>query len=197
MANVRRGRCTRSPRDHRDRKGRGDEGAANPRGALRRHGDRAVRSPARGLSALEALPRAGGRPTRTDVSQRADLPPSTTHRLLATLDRIGHVYRTGEPGRWYAGLQSFAVGSTDIGRIRARHRRQPFSLFRRGRKGRCAETARTISDPERPAAAHFPISGAMRQRRVPMAYPPPSLPLLASSVHRRQHVERGRCAARR
>ena len=61
---------------------------------------------------LEALARAEGGLTLTDVSQRVELPPSTTHRLLATLDRMGYVYQAGELGRWYVGLQAFAVGST-------------------------------------------------------------------------------------
>ena len=71
-----------------------------------------VQSLTRGLSILEALARAEGGLTLTDVSQRVDLPPSTTHRLLATLDRMGYVYQAGELGRWYVGLQAFAVGST-------------------------------------------------------------------------------------
>jgi IclR family acetate operon transcriptional repressor len=71
-----------------------------------------VQSLTRGLNILEALARAEGGLTLTDVSQRVDLPPSTTHRLLATLDRMGYVYQAGELGRWYIGLQAFAVGST-------------------------------------------------------------------------------------
>src|SRR5512138_2302228 len=65
-----------------------------------------VQSLTRGLSILEALARAEGGLTLTDVSQRVDLPPSTTHRLLATLDRMGYVYQAGELGRWYIGLQA-------------------------------------------------------------------------------------------
>jgi len=71
-----------------------------------------VQSLTRGLSILEALARAEGGLTLTDVSQRVDLPPSTTHRLLATLDRMGYVYQAGELGRWYVGLGAFVVGST-------------------------------------------------------------------------------------
>jgi len=71
-----------------------------------------VQSLTRGLNILEALARAEGGLTLTDVSQRVDLPPSTAHRLLATLDRMGYVYQAGELGRWYIGLQAFTVGST-------------------------------------------------------------------------------------
>jgi IclR family acetate operon transcriptional repressor len=71
-----------------------------------------VQSLTRGLNILEALARAEGGLTLTDVAQRVDLPPSTTHRLLATLDRMGYVYQAGDLGRWYVGLQAFTVGST-------------------------------------------------------------------------------------
>ena len=40
------------------------------------------------------------------------LPPSTVHRLLATLEKMGYVYQAGELGRWYVGLQAFTVGSS-------------------------------------------------------------------------------------
>jgi IclR family transcriptional regulator, acetate operon repressor len=71
-----------------------------------------VQSLTRGLSILEALGKAEGGLTLTDVAQRVALAPSTTHRLLATLDKMGYVYQAGELGRWYVGLQAFAVGSS-------------------------------------------------------------------------------------
>ena len=71
-----------------------------------------VQSLTRGLSILECLGRAEGGLTLTDVANRVTLPPSTTHRLLATLERMGYVYQAGELGRWYVGLQAFAVGSS-------------------------------------------------------------------------------------
>jgi IclR family acetate operon transcriptional repressor len=70
-----------------------------------------VQSLTRGLSILEALARAEGGLTLTDVTQRAGLPPSTTHRLLATLEKTGYVYQAGDLGLWYVGLQAFTVGS--------------------------------------------------------------------------------------
>ena len=71
-----------------------------------------VQSLTRGLNILEALARAEGGLTLTDVAQRVSLPTSTTHRLLATLEKMGYVYQAGELGRWYVGLQAFAVGSS-------------------------------------------------------------------------------------
>jgi IclR family acetate operon transcriptional repressor len=71
-----------------------------------------VQSLTRGLSLLEALARAEGGLTLTDVAQRVQLAPSTAHRLLATLEKMGYVYQAGELGRWYVGLQAFTVGTS-------------------------------------------------------------------------------------
>jgi len=71
-----------------------------------------VQSLTRGLSLLEALARAEGGLTLTDVAQRVQLAPSTAHRLLSTLERMGYVYQSGELGRWYVGLQAFTVGTS-------------------------------------------------------------------------------------
>jgi IclR family acetate operon transcriptional repressor len=86
------------------RRGRATEGA----GAVTAQ----VQSLTRGLSILECLAKAEGGLTLTDIAQRVQLPPSTVHRLLATLERMGYVYPAGELGRWYVGLQAFAVGSS-------------------------------------------------------------------------------------
>jgi len=80
---------------------------ANPHAATTQ-----VQSLTRGLSILAALANAEGGLTLTDVSQRANLPPSTTHRLLATLEATGYVYHAGDLGYWYVGLQAFRVGSS-------------------------------------------------------------------------------------
>ena len=71
-----------------------------------------VQSLTRGLSILECLGLAEGGLTLTDIGQRVQLPPSTVHRLLATLERMGYVYQAGEQGRWYVGVQAFTVGSS-------------------------------------------------------------------------------------
>jgi IclR family acetate operon transcriptional repressor len=71
-----------------------------------------VQSLTRGLQILEALGKAGGGLTLTDVARRVALPPSTTHRLLATLEKMAYVYQAGDLGRWHVGLQAFAVGSS-------------------------------------------------------------------------------------
>jgi IclR family acetate operon transcriptional repressor len=71
-----------------------------------------VQSLTRGLSLLEALARAEGGLTLTDLAQRVQLAPSTAHRLLATLEKMGYVYQGGDLGRWYIGLQAFTVGTS-------------------------------------------------------------------------------------
>src|SRR6478609_12221628 len=71
-----------------------------------------VQSLTRGLSILECLAGSEGGLTLTDIGHRVALPPSTTHRLLATLEKMGYVYQSGDLGRWYVGLQAFTVGSS-------------------------------------------------------------------------------------
>lgn len=71
-----------------------------------------VQSLTRGLQILETLARAEGGLTLTELAQRVTLPPSTTHRLLSTLERMGYVYQSGDLGFWYVGLRAFAVGSS-------------------------------------------------------------------------------------
>ncbi|TMG92778.1 MAG: winged helix-turn-helix transcriptional regulator [Betaproteobacteria bacterium] len=71
-----------------------------------------VQSLTRGFSILEALAKSGGGLKLTDVAHRVQLPPSTTHRFLSTLERMGYVYQAGDLGLWYVGLQAFTVGTT-------------------------------------------------------------------------------------
>jgi IclR family acetate operon transcriptional repressor len=71
-----------------------------------------VQSLTRGLSILEALAHADSGLSLTEVGHRVQLPVSTTHRLLATLEKMGYVYQAGDLGLWHVGLQAFTVGST-------------------------------------------------------------------------------------
>ena len=71
-----------------------------------------VQSLTRGLSILEALARGDDGLTLTDLAHRVQLPPSSTHRLLSTLEKMGYVYQAGDLGLWYVGLQAFTVGTT-------------------------------------------------------------------------------------
>ena len=55
-----------------------------------------VQSLTRGLSILECLARAEGGLSLTDIAQRVQLPASTTHRLLGTLEKMGYVHTMGD-----------------------------------------------------------------------------------------------------
>lgn len=65
----------------------------------------------RGLSVLSALARDGGG-TLSDISMRLGMPPSTAHRVLATLEKHGYadIDETGQT--WRVGLEAFRVGSS-------------------------------------------------------------------------------------
>ncbi len=71
-----------------------------------------VQSLTRGLSILHCLASTEGGLTLTDIAQRVQLPPSTTHRLLSTLEKMGYVYQAGDLALWYVGIEAFAVGSS-------------------------------------------------------------------------------------
>lgn len=71
-----------------------------------------VQSLTRGLSLLEALATAESGLSLTDLARKVELAPSTTHRLLATLEKMGFVHQGGDLARWYVGLQAFTVGSS-------------------------------------------------------------------------------------
>ena len=76
-----------------------------------RHVTGQVQSLTRGLNILEALAKTDGGITLTDLAHRVSLPPSTTHRLLSTLEKMGYVYQAGNLGLWYVGLHAFTVGA--------------------------------------------------------------------------------------
>jgi len=71
-----------------------------------------VQSLTRGLSILDALAKADRGLSLTDLAQRVHLPASTTHRLLATMEKMGYVHQAGDLGLWYIGLHAFTIGST-------------------------------------------------------------------------------------
>ena len=73
-------------------------------------GSGGVQSLTRGLSLLEKLAESEGGITLTEISSRADLPPSTAHRLLNTLADMGFVTQAKDSGLWYVGLKTYRVG---------------------------------------------------------------------------------------
>lgn len=70
-----------------------------------------VQSVQRALGLLEQIAGATGGARLTDLAQQAGLAPSTTHRLLTTLEQNGFVYADAASNRWHVGQRAFAVGS--------------------------------------------------------------------------------------
>jgi IclR family acetate operon transcriptional repressor len=79
--------------------------AAKPR---RPDGD-LVQSLMRALTLLELLSEKSGR--LTDLAQRAQLPPSTTHRLLTTLEQKRFVRFDREESLWTVASHCFSIGA--------------------------------------------------------------------------------------
>ncbi|MCK0198894.1 helix-turn-helix domain-containing protein [Ancylobacter sp. 6x-1] len=78
-----------------------------------------VQSLDRAIALLEVLAAADG-VTLSEVARRAELPTSTVHRLLTTLERRGLVGHDAETGYWLVGLGLFRIGSAYL-----RNRRLP------------------------------------------------------------------------
>ncbi len=70
-----------------------------------------VQSLTRALSILNALGADGDGMTLTDISRSVELPPSTTHRLLTTLQNERYVRFDRYQGVWQVGVQAFIVGN--------------------------------------------------------------------------------------
>lgn len=70
-----------------------------------------VRSLTRALSLLRHLAASGDGMSLTELSDAASLPPSTTHRLLTTLESERFVRPDPQGGLWRIGVAAFFVGS--------------------------------------------------------------------------------------
>ncbi|MEM6906123.1 MAG: IclR family transcriptional regulator C-terminal domain-containing protein [Pseudomonadota bacterium] len=70
-----------------------------------------VRSLTRALSLMRHLAASGDGMTLTELSEAAGLPPSTTHRLLTTLESERFVRPDPQGGLWRIGVAAFFVGS--------------------------------------------------------------------------------------
>jgi IclR family transcriptional regulator, acetate operon repressor len=78
-------------------------------GASERSGQ--VQSLTRALAILNAVAEADDGISLTEVAQQVGLPPSTTHRLLTTLQQDHFVRFDNERALWSVGVQSFIVGN--------------------------------------------------------------------------------------
>jgi IclR family acetate operon transcriptional repressor len=70
-----------------------------------------VQSISRALSILDALAESETGLTLTVLSKRVALPPSSTHRLLTTMQRQRFVHFNRASMSWHVGVQAFVVGS--------------------------------------------------------------------------------------
>lgn len=70
-----------------------------------------VRSLTRGLTLMRHLAESADGLTLTDLAETAGLPPSTTHRLLTTLEAERFVRADPTGGLWRVGVSAFMVGS--------------------------------------------------------------------------------------
>ena len=73
-----------------------------------------VQSLARAISILKALGRADDGMTLTDVALTVGLPPSTTHRLLTTMQHDRIVRFDQATALWHVGVEAFVIGNSFI-----------------------------------------------------------------------------------
>jgi len=69
-----------------------------------------VQSLSRGLLLLEKIAQAQG-VLLTDLAEQVDLPVSTVHRLLSTLENQGFVRRESAQELWFVGVTGFKIGN--------------------------------------------------------------------------------------
>ncbi|HXH03895.1 MAG TPA: IclR family transcriptional regulator C-terminal domain-containing protein [Candidatus Competibacteraceae bacterium] len=65
----------------------------------------------RGLQLLERLAEARHGISLVDLAQQVGMAPSTTHRLLTTLEQAGFIQQDEELGRWFVGVKAFTLGN--------------------------------------------------------------------------------------
>ncbi|HEY9081252.1 IclR family transcriptional regulator [Magnetovibrio sp.] len=73
-----------------------------------------VQSLCRALSILNVIADDDHGMTMTDISQRAGLPMSTTHRLLTTLQHERYVRYDNDQSLWKMGVQAFIIGNAFV-----------------------------------------------------------------------------------
>lgn len=92
--------------------------AGRPRGRVRTRpkGDTGgqVQSVARSIAILKALSRGDDGMTLTDVALTVGLPPSTTHRLLTTLQNDRMVRFDHAMTLWHVGVEAFVIGNAFV-----------------------------------------------------------------------------------
>jgi DNA-binding IclR family transcriptional regulator len=80
----------------------------------------------RALSILEILSSDGAEFAPAEVSEQLGLHKSTTHRLLAVLERHRLVWRNPQTGKYRLGLKLFELGSKAVAQLDLRERVRPY-----------------------------------------------------------------------
>ncbi|MBI3684494.1 MAG: IclR family transcriptional regulator [Acidobacteria bacterium] len=80
----------------------------------------------RTLSALELLAASRVGLTLAELSRRLDVPKSSTHCLMVTLERRGYLVRNPRTGRYLFGLKLFDLANMALGSARLRQQAAPF-----------------------------------------------------------------------
>lgn len=84
-----------------------------------------VQSLDRAIRLLEIISEGDGLPL-THVSRQAGLPPSTVHRILATLEQRGLVRQDQDRGDWLIGVRAFQIGSAFLRNRKVSQVARPF-----------------------------------------------------------------------
>ena len=79
----------------------------------------------RGLAVLEPVARSNGGLTLRELSQTLQLPRSSTHCLLVTLQRYGYLTRNGRTGRYMFALKLFDLANATLNVTELRDRALP------------------------------------------------------------------------
>lgn len=82
-----------------------------PRGGGARRDTTQVQAINRALTLLEAMSRSPQGIALTALAEQVDLAPSTTHRLLKSLEQMRFVQHDDERSLWLIGVNAFAVGN--------------------------------------------------------------------------------------
>ena len=73
-----------------------------------------VRAVIRAMTLLREVAASDGGLTLTEIAERADLPPSTTHRLLTTMESERFVRFDTMAGNWQIGVSAFVTGAAFV-----------------------------------------------------------------------------------
>jgi DNA-binding IclR family transcriptional regulator len=87
----------------------------------------------RALTALELLASTKSGLTLPELSRRLDLPKSSMHSLLLTLERRGYLHRNPKTNRYLFGLQLFTLANMALSGIELREKAAPFLRVLMGR----------------------------------------------------------------